>query len=106
LFFIRKDKNLTAPLTFVLSRKGREENERKNLKDPLTLPFPAGGEGKEDEKILTAPLTLDLLSRRWRGKERERFYFTIAIGKSGIVLGFVTVGVCLPFVNSFTRSEM
>ncbi len=36
----RKDKgrkDLTAPLTFVLSRRGREEMEGKNLKAPLTL---------------------------------------------------------------------
>jgi len=61
LFFIRKDKNLTAPLTLVLSRKGREElkgcpphptlsrrverRERegmkgKILKDPSPYPLP------------------------------------------------------------------
>jgi hypothetical protein len=52
LFFIRKDKNLTTPLTLVLSRKGREEMEGKILKDPLTLPSPAKWRGeKEDEKI-------------------------------------------------------
>jgi hypothetical protein len=34
LLFIRKDKNLTAPLTFILSRKGREENKKEY---PLTL---------------------------------------------------------------------
>jgi hypothetical protein len=43
LFFIRKDKNLTAPLTFVLSRKGREE-----LKGcPLTLALSHGVERRE-----------------------------------------------------------
>jgi hypothetical protein len=51
LFFIRKDKNLTAPLTFVLSRKGREEMEGKILKDPSPLPSPAGRGEKENEKI-------------------------------------------------------
>jgi hypothetical protein len=52
LFFIRKDKNLTAPLTLVLSRKGREEMEGKILKDPSPLPSPTGWRGeKEDEKI-------------------------------------------------------
>jgi hypothetical protein len=62
LLFIRKDKNLTAPLTFILSRKGREENKKEY---PLTLPSPAGLRGKKDEKILTAPLTF-VLSRRGR----------------------------------------
>jgi hypothetical protein len=41
----------TAPLTFVLSRKGREA-----LKEyPITLPFPAGWRGEKDEKIITMP---------------------------------------------------
>jgi hypothetical protein len=47
LFFIRKDKNLTAPLTFVLYRKGREEMEGKILKDPLTLALSRGVERRE-----------------------------------------------------------
>jgi len=51
LFFIRKDKNLTAPLTLVLSRKGRERMKGKILKDPLTLALSHGGEREEDEKI-------------------------------------------------------
>jgi hypothetical protein len=33
----REGKNLTAPLTFILSRRGREGMEGKILKDPLTL---------------------------------------------------------------------
>jgi hypothetical protein len=45
----RKDKgrkDLTAPLTFILSRKGREE-----LKGcPLTLPSPTAGRGKMKRK--------------------------------------------------------
>jgi len=45
--FIRKDKNLTAPLTFVLSRKGREEMEGKILKDPSPLPLSHGVERGE-----------------------------------------------------------
>jgi hypothetical protein len=40
LFFIGKDKNLTTPLTLVLSRKGREEMEGKILKDPSPYPLP------------------------------------------------------------------
>jgi hypothetical protein len=46
LFFIGKDKNLTTPLTLVLSRKGKEEMEGKILKDPSPYPFLRGGEGK------------------------------------------------------------
>jgi hypothetical protein len=46
LFFIRKDKNLTASLTFVLSRRGREE-----LKDaPSPLPSPAELRGEKKMK--------------------------------------------------------
>jgi hypothetical protein len=43
----REDKGkriLTAPLTFILSRKGREEKIEKILKDPLPYPLPRGGE--------------------------------------------------------------
>jgi len=42
-FGFRLVKNLTAPLTFILSRKGREE-----LKEypPHPDPLPRGGEGK------------------------------------------------------------
>jgi hypothetical protein len=50
----REDKGkrfLTAPLTFILSRKGREEMEGKILKDPLTLPSPAGWRGEEKERF-------------------------------------------------------
>jgi hypothetical protein len=47
----KKEKDLTAPLTFILSRKGREEMEGKILKDPSPLPSPAGRGEKEDEKI-------------------------------------------------------
>jgi hypothetical protein len=67
------EKNLTAPLTFVLSRKGREEMEGKILKDPSPLPSPAGWRGKkEDEKNLTEPLILPTTAG-WRGmKEKER----------------------------------
>jgi len=51
LLFIRKDKNLTAPLTFILSRKGREEMKGKILKDPPHPTLSRGGEREEDEKI-------------------------------------------------------
>jgi hypothetical protein len=47
LFFIRKDKNLTAPLTLVLSRRGREE-----LKVcPLTLTLSRGVEREKRERM-------------------------------------------------------
>jgi hypothetical protein len=39
----KDEKNLTAPLTFVLSRRGREEMK----KYPLTLPSPAEWRGKK-----------------------------------------------------------
>jgi len=49
-FFENVNRQIKAPLTFILSRKGREE-----LKGcPLTLPSPAewrGEKEKEDEKI-------------------------------------------------------
>jgi hypothetical protein len=32
-----REKNLKTPLTFILSRKGREEKEEKILRKPLTL---------------------------------------------------------------------
>jgi hypothetical protein len=47
LFFIRKDKNLTAPLTLVLSRKGREEMEGKIFQRTLTLALSRGVERDE-----------------------------------------------------------
>jgi hypothetical protein len=40
--FIRKDKNLTAPLTFILSRRGREEMEGKIFQRTLTLALSRG----------------------------------------------------------------
>jgi hypothetical protein len=69
LLFIRKDKNLTAPLTFILSRKGREENKKEY---PLTLALSPEWRGKKDEKILTAPLTF-ILSRKGREEMEEKF---------------------------------
>jgi hypothetical protein len=43
-------KNLTAPLTFVLSRRGREEMKGKILKEPSPLSYPAEWRGKNEEK--------------------------------------------------------
>jgi hypothetical protein len=58
-------KDLTAPLTFVLSRKGREEKKEFN-RITLALPSPAAGRGENgDERNLTAPLTF-ILSRKGR----------------------------------------
>jgi hypothetical protein len=49
---MKRKKNLTALLTFILSRKGKEEMEGKILKDPLTLALSRRWRGeKEDEKI-------------------------------------------------------
>jgi hypothetical protein len=63
----RKGKDLTAPLTFILSRKGREGDERKNFKrPPHPDPLPRSGEGREG-KDLTTPLTL-IISRKGREK--------------------------------------
>jgi hypothetical protein len=60
------EKILTAPLTFVLSRKGREE-----LKEyPLTLPSPAAGRGKKMKRFKQCPLTL-ALSRKVEREEKE-----------------------------------
>jgi hypothetical protein len=87
LFFIRKDKNLTAPLTFVLSRKGREEMKGKILKAPSPLPSPAGLRGKKDEKILTAPLTF-ILSRKGREEKLREIYLI-----KSILFVFVNLGV-------------
>jgi hypothetical protein len=50
----REGKNLTAPLTFILSRKWREGNKESFFKEPSPLPSPAGLRGEkeeEDEKI-------------------------------------------------------
>jgi hypothetical protein len=87
LLFIRKDKNLTASLTFVLSRKGREEMKGKILKAPSPLPSPAGLRGKKDEKILTAPLTF-ILSRKGREEKLREIYLI-----KSILLVFVNLGV-------------
>jgi hypothetical protein len=88
LLFIRKDKNLTASLTLVLSCKGGEKMKGKILKDPSPLPSPAGwrglmkgkefdgtphfgsllqGEIRDGRKNFKRPLTLALS----RGVERE-----------------------------------
>jgi hypothetical protein len=84
-------KKLTAPLTFILSRKGRERKKRKGSKKfPLPLIFPIGGKRKRLERIssrtsspltgedkgggekeLTSPLTLTL-SRRERGRAKRK----------------------------------
>jgi hypothetical protein len=69
----KDEKILTAPLTFILSRKGREEMEGKNLTELLTLPSPTAGRGKkEDEKILTMPShpTISRGAERVEGKEK------------------------------------
>jgi hypothetical protein len=42
-FFENVNRKIKAPLTFVLSRRGREEMK----KYPLTLPSPAGWRGKK-----------------------------------------------------------
>jgi hypothetical protein len=65
-FFENVNRKIKAPLTFVLSRKGREEMKGKNLKDPLTLALPACGEG-----WFNSPLTL-VLSRRGREEKEEK----------------------------------
>jgi hypothetical protein len=44
-FFENVNRQIKAPLTFVLSRRGREEMEGKILKDPSPLPSPAGWRG-------------------------------------------------------------
>jgi hypothetical protein len=49
-FFENVNRQIKAPLTFVLSRRGREEMEEKEGKDfqsPLTLPSPAEWRGKK-----------------------------------------------------------
>jgi hypothetical protein len=51
LFFIRKDKNLTAPLTLVLSRKGREENKKNLTESPHPCPLPQGERFDEWKRI-------------------------------------------------------
>jgi hypothetical protein len=42
----KDEKILTTPLTFILSRKGREEMKGKILKDPSHYPLPRRGEGR------------------------------------------------------------
>jgi hypothetical protein len=46
----KRGKNLTAPLTFVLSRRGREKMKGKILKDPSPLPSPAEWRGEMKRK--------------------------------------------------------
>jgi hypothetical protein len=47
----KDEKNLTAPLTFVLSRRGREERIEKILTSPSPLPSPTEWRGeKKGEK--------------------------------------------------------
>jgi hypothetical protein len=41
---VYEEEFLTAPLTFILPRRRREEKEEKILKDPLTLALSHGGE--------------------------------------------------------------
>jgi hypothetical protein len=71
-----KKKDLTAPLTFILSRRGREGMEGKILKAPPSpLPSPAGEEGRkrEDErKNFKIPLTLPSPAK-WRGRKSKIF---------------------------------
>jgi hypothetical protein len=45
-----KSRQIKAPLTFILSRKGREEMKGKILKDPLTLTLSRGVERKDEKK--------------------------------------------------------
>jgi hypothetical protein len=44
-------KNLTAPLTLVLSRMGREENKKEFDRIPSPLPSPTAGRGKKKKKM-------------------------------------------------------
>jgi hypothetical protein len=66
------EKNLTSPLTLVLSRRGREEMKGKNLKAPPPFPSSTGRRGKkEDEKNLTEPLILPTTAG-WRGMKEKK----------------------------------
>jgi len=65
--FFEKVNRQTAPLTFVLSRKGREESKKEYPPHPTPLP-----RVEREGKILTAPLTF-VLSRRGREKKKEKF---------------------------------
>jgi hypothetical protein len=57
---------MEAPLTFILSRRGREEMK----KYPLTLALSHGVEREEkEEKILRKPLTLPSPAG-WRGEKK------------------------------------
>jgi hypothetical protein len=68
-FFENVNRQIKAPLTFVLSRRGREEKEEKILRKPLTLTLSRKVERVEKEgKDFKSPLTL-ALSRR---VEREK----------------------------------
>jgi hypothetical protein len=82
------EKNLTAPLTFVLSRKGREEMKGKIFQRALTLPLSRRWRGKkEEEKNLTAPLTF-VLSRKGREREKREIHLI-----KSILFVFVNLGV-------------
>jgi hypothetical protein len=49
-FFENVNRQIKAPLTFILSRRGREEMEGKILKDPSPLHSLACGEGRKRER--------------------------------------------------------
>jgi hypothetical protein len=72
----KDEKILTAPLTFILSRKGREEMEGKILTELLTLPSPTAGRGKKKMKRFKQCSLILPSHAGWRGlKERKGVLF-------------------------------
>ena len=71
-FFENVNRQIKAPLTLVLSRKGREEKEEKILRKPLTLTLSRGWRGEKDEKIKTMPYHPYPLPRGGEGRKMKR----------------------------------
>jgi hypothetical protein len=81
------EKNLTALLTFVLSRKGREEMKGKNLKEPSPFPSPAGWRGKMKRKEFNRTPHFYSLPQGERREKREIYLI------KSILFVFVNFGV-------------
>jgi hypothetical protein len=69
----RKGKNLMAPLTFVLSRRGREKMKGKILKDPSPLPSPAEWRGEKRKGFNSNPHFCSHPDGERRDEERDDF---------------------------------
>jgi hypothetical protein len=86
-FFENVDRKIKAPLTFILSRKGREEMKGKNLKDPLTLALSRLWRGLMKRKEFNGTPHFGSLPQVERRERREIYLI------KSILLVFVNLGV-------------